>query len=742
MTRRAGDAEPHGVTHDSAAEAGPYGANDGLVRLAREDHGKWLLRVPVSAIVSSFLFGYADVATGLIWLAVVLAIEGCCVFTRRRVAAGDLRFAGLHRALVLGVTLCWIAHALVLWRVGGEVPKIAAIIDLFTVSLYGAIGGRKDRVLMLTLIVPPLVVLSALLIGQIWATTEPVMASFATLATLGACGTILGNGLAMNISDRQLNRANAALAAVSTDLEEHRRFLEDVSAIAKVGGWELDLATGRIAWSSWTRHIHEVDETFVPAGAAAVAFYAPEARAQFTAAVQHAIATGTGWDLELPFDTAMGRRIIVRTIGKAERRDGATVRLIGSIKDVSERVATERQLGELAEQARRANRAKDAFLANMSHEIRTPLNGVIGLAAALVKSDLDPRQKEMAGLIHSSGETLERLLSDLLDLSKIEAEKFELRPAPFDLHDTVETAAHLMRVRADDKGVAFMISYGPNAAGRFLGDAVRVRQIVSNLASNAVKFTQAGSVAIHVDVDEPEEATAPASVRITVRDTGIGFDADTARRLFQRFEQADDTIAANYGGTGLGLAISKALVEAMGGSLRATSQPGEGSTFELVLRLPRAAAAASDLRALAGEGAAASSKAKLNVLLAEDNLVNQKVFRLLLAPFGMTLTIAPDGQAAVAAFAAGPFDLVLMDMQMPVMDGLAATAAIRALEQARGAPRTPIAMLSANAMPEHVAQAMAAGCDGHIAKPVTPQSLIEGIKRAMAASADRARAAA
>ncbi len=743
MTRRAGGRIRHGVTDGGGAEAVGFEADDGLVRLAQEDHGKWLLRLLVSALVSSFLFAYSNVATGLIWLAAVLLIEGASTLTRGRVAAGDLRFAGLHRSLVLGVTLCWIVHALLLWQAGGEVPRIAALIDLFTVSLYGAIGARKDRLLMLSLVVPPLLALSALLIGTIWATTEPVMALFATLATLGACATILGNGMAMNMSDRQLSRANAALAAVSSDLEENRRFLEDVSAIAKVGGWELDLVSGDMAWSSWTRHIHAVGEDFVPDGASAIAFYAPEARETFTAAVRHAIATGEGWDLELPFDTATGQRIVVRTIGKAERRDGATVRLIGSIKDISERVATERKLADLAAEARRANKAKDIFLANMSHEIRTPLNGVIGLAAALVKSDLDERQKEMAGLIHASGETLERLLSDLLDLSKIEAEKFELRPAPFDLRETIETAAHLMRVRADDKGVAFAIGYGPNAAGQFLGDAVRVRQIVSNLASNAVKFTQAGSVAIHVEVDDAAETTGAARVCITVRDTGVGFDAETAKRLFQRFEQADDTIATNFGGTGLGLAICKALADAMGGTITATSRPGEGSAFEVVLRLPRAAAGASALRAAAAEeGVAAPPTAKLNVLLAEDNLMNQKVFRLLLAPFGMVLTVAPDGQAAVAEFEAGAFDLVLMDMQMPVMDGLAATAAIRGLEQARGADRTPIVMLSANAMPEHIAQAMTAGCDGYIAKPVTPQSLIEGIKRATAAAADMVRAAA
>ncbi|HEX7759273.1 MAG TPA: ATP-binding protein [Caulobacteraceae bacterium] len=414
--------------------------------------------------------------------------------------------------------------------------------------------------------------------------------------------------------------------------------------------------------------------------------------------------------------------------------DGKPWRLIGTTIDISQRKALEHQLEAARDVAEQANQAKSAFVANMSHEIRTPLNGVIGIAGALARTPLTCAQREMVDLVQSSAQILERLLSDILDQSKLESGAFELQGGAFDLRQSVEAAGELLRSGAEEKGLGFHIAYAPAADGMFEGDAVRLRQIVANLASNAIKFTETGEVRITVDACEAETQGGPqngaTTVTIAVSDTGIGFDAAAGERLFGRFVQADGSISRRFGGTGLGLAISRALAELMGGTLTAQSQPGAGSIFSLQLPLRRSTA---QYRALAGEVAeneapeASVGFEGLRVLLAEDHPTNQRVVQLILGPLGVDLTIVGDGREAISAFRQDRFDIVLMDMQMPLVDGLAATREIRRWEAEAGLAATPIAMLTANAMDAHRAMAAAAGADHHIAKPITPQSLLLGI---------------
>ena len=338
----------------------------------------------------------------------------------------------------------------------------------------------------------------------------------------------------------------------------------------------------------------------------------------------------------------------------------------------------------------------------------------------------------MVGLIRGSGVTLERLVSDILDVSKIEAGQLDLESRAFDLEEALEPLA-VMGARAEDKGLAFHVERTPEARGRFVGDSTRVRQVLGNLLSNAIKFTASGSVTVRIEAwpDNPDQPSAAHQVAITVEDTGVGFNAGHAARLFERFNQADGTITRRFGGTGLGLSICRALVVMMGGSIEARSTPGAGSRFRFVLPLDRAASLADyDDRACAdGPAALPVTGRALKVLLAEDHPTNQRVVQLILGGQGAEVVTADDGAQAVAAFEADVFDVVLMDMQMPVMDGLTATRAIRALEASLpDRPRTPIVMLSANAMAEHRADSLAAGADAHVAKPITAVSLLAGIQ--------------
>ncbi|WP_271085108.1 ATP-binding protein [Brevundimonas sp. NIBR11] len=371
-----------------------------------------------------------------------------------------------------------------------------------------------------------------------------------------------------------------------------------------------------------------------------------------------------------------------------------------------------------------ANRSKSEFLANMSHEIRTPLNGVVAMADALSRRSLGAAEYEMVEIIRSSGVTLERLLSDILDSAKIEAGQVTVEAAPFALGHAVKDIAALWGSKVEGGPVALVVELDPTLERMVVGDVVRVRQILANLVSNALKFTSAGAVTLRV------EPTTQDRVRFTVIDTGVGFDAAQKARIFTRFQQADGSITRRFGGTGLGLAISRDLAELMGGELDCESTPGEGSRFWFELPLPPAAAveeAEAQTSDCAPDG--------LCILLADDHPANRKVIEVLLAPTGANLTAVENGQEALDAYAAGHFDLVLMDMQMPVMDGLTATAAIRALETERGLGRTPLLMLTANAMAEHVEAGRIAGADGHLAKPVTTASLFAAIGAALEARA-------
>jgi signal transduction histidine kinase/ActR/RegA family two-component response regulator len=379
-------------------------------------------------------------------------------------------------------------------------------------------------------------------------------------------------------------------------------------------------------------------------------------------------------------------------------------------------------------QAEASNAAKSQFLANMSHELRTPLNGIIALTELLERRQNDPTSSHMARTIVASGRTLELVVNDILDVAKIEAGQLRFEVAPFNLGEVLSDTVDLHRATAEAKGIRLELEIPPPAAGVYEGDRTRIGQVVSNLVSNAVKFTQSGSVRVTV-------RRRNRGLCIFVADTGIGFDRATADRLFQRFEQADVSTNRKYGGTGLGLSICRSLAEMMGGRIGGRSRAGAGSVFAVELPLQRLCETAPG-EAHAGDAGELSAEADapvapLRILFADDHPVNRQVVGLILEPFGVQLTEVEDGARALEAYTNGVFDLVLMDVQMPVMDGLAATRAIRELERSTGRTRTPIISITANAMPEDVRRSLDAGSDTHLAKPIRPDKLIDAVNKAL-----------
>jgi signal transduction histidine kinase/CheY-like chemotaxis protein len=380
--------------------------------------------------------------------------------------------------------------------------------------------------------------------------------------------------------------------------------------------------------------------------------------------------------------------------------------------------------------AESANDAKSQFLANMSHEIRTPLNGVLGMAQAMEQDALTPMQRDRLDVIRKSGDMLLAILNDILDLSKIEAGKLELESAPFDLAELARGAHGAFTAIANKKGLSFDLIISPDAAGTYVGDSTRVRQILYNLVSNALKFTETGEVRVGL-------SGMDRGFRMTVADSGIGIDADRVAYLFQKFEQADATTTRRFGGTGLGLSICRELAHLMGGAISVESTIGRGSTFTVTLPLERGADGSAQLVPVRpdDDAEAVLGERPLKVLAAEDNLVNQLVLKTLLHQTGVHPRLVGDGAAALAAWEAEDWDLILMDMQMPVMDGLDATRAIRAREAATGRARTPIIALTANVMSHQIAAYIEAGMDHFVGKPIEVGELFAAMDAALDGSA-------
>jgi signal transduction histidine kinase/ActR/RegA family two-component response regulator len=386
--------------------------------------------------------------------------------------------------------------------------------------------------------------------------------------------------------------------------------------------------------------------------------------------------------------------------------------------------AAERRLAQAKANAEAANQAKSQFLATMSHEIRTPLNAVLGLNELMLHSSLDLQQRRHAELIGSSGRLLLALINDILDVSRIESGHMQLASAPFSVRTAAEGVVALMQERALAKGLELRLELVPNEDAQVQGDVIRVQQILFNLVGNAIKFTDTGAVRVTITAEPGPGRTL--TLHLAVSDTGIGIDASAMPTLFDRFTQADSTTMRRYGGSGLGLAITREIVHMMGGRIATTSTPGVGSRF--VASIPSRFADRSELAPASAEpGEATPARPALRILVAEDNDVNQILINAVLARMGHRVHLVANGALAVEAVRRGDYDLVLMDLQMPGMDGMEATQAIRALGDARAG--VPIIAMTANAFVEDRQACLAAGMDDYVAKPIDVEQLAQAIAR-------------
>jgi signal transduction histidine kinase/CheY-like chemotaxis protein len=521
--------------------------------------------------------------------------------------------------------------------------------------------------------------------------------------------------------------------ALSHELELERERLVLATRIAGIGVWGYDIAADRYVWDERMHELYgRAPRSFRGEVGSWLAMLDPGDRERVAEGWQYALAERTVFEDEWTVLLPEGGRRRVRGLGRVVfDAAGAPIRAVGCNWDVTQ----ERELGETLRRAKDAaddaNRAKSAFLANMSHEIRTPMNAVLGMAELALDTELTPQQRDFLTTIHASAESLLVVLADILDFSKIEAGKLDVEPFDFDLRCALAATLRPLSERAQRKGIELAYEVEPDVPQVLHADWHRIRQIVVNLVGNAVKFTPTGRVDLRVRTECA--ASGGLRLRCVVADTGIGIAEPMIDRIFSPFEQGDPAIHARFGGTGLGLAISNQLVELLGGELLVGSAVGEGSTFTFTVPVELAAPPDRSARPPPQQQRAtptppfAEAERPLVVLVAEDNVVNQRVIGGMLVRRGHQVVVASDGAEALRQIAERPFDVVLMDIEMPEMDGLEAIARIREAERETGR-RIPIIALTAHAMSGDRERFLGAGADDYLTKPLRADALFTAVE--------------
>jgi signal transduction histidine kinase/ActR/RegA family two-component response regulator len=662
------------------------------------------------------------IAIGLLGLALL-----CGSARSRRAVLVSQIAAGVAAAIALFALLGYLLGMATLYGLGRFIPMAVHTALAILVLAAGTVAARWDMGLMVILrdrgpagvlarTTLPLAILIPVGVGLLRLAgqraglygTETGVALQVLASVLVTFLLLLGSIYALWRSDSLRREKEAALARS----EQQYRLAEDVG---EVGHWRMALPSRAVTWS------HKIFDIVglppgkgVPDAAGVLALYHPRDRDRARDAIVKALRTGEGWSFVIRLVRPDASIRHVRSHGMTEPDEhGGVAALFGVFADVTD-------LEESRRAAEAATAAKATFLANMSHEVRTPLNSIIGFTDLLLDDPtLDERKRHQLAMVQKSGNLLMTIVDDILNISKLEAGKLELHPEPFPVEALIDNSTSIIRAIAEAKGLELTTWIDPQASPYHLGDEGRLRQVLLNLLNNALKFTASGSIKVEV-----QRVLATGSVdrlRFSVTDTGPGIPTGKQHRLFKQFSQTDASVSREYGGTGLGLAISKSLIDLMGGHIGVFSTKGMGSTFWFEVDLPRAEAPSppepSEAQAAADHAVARTAR----ILLVEDVPFNQELAEAILVRAGHKVRIAGEGIEALKALAQEDFDLILMDVQMPRMDGITATRRIREMEGPKS--QVPIVAMTANVLPEQVREFTAVGMNGHVAKPIRQAEL-------------------
>ncbi|WP_309646146.1 ATP-binding protein [Phenylobacterium sp.] len=690
--------------------------DDGLDGLAASVHRGVPLRMVIAVAVAALGAMTLPLWFSALWAAVTILGEAWCYLVTRRQFKGERAGTGLrlHYVACLLIMSCWwIVFGAALWW-SGRVENVASAIGVWLAVVYHAqTHAYQSRMGMVAGgVIPGLMMLAIIAFSP-----NPLNLDLALILPLLALGLLFAadGALQMIKARRNFNEAQRKLAESDAQYRMLADNLTDVIALSSLDGQRIYLSPSIAQATGYTAQ--ELFET------PTYTYLHPEDAVWLPQAILDMAAGPGKVTLQYRVVRKDGETIWVETTFCLVVNDDpdAPPQVVSVSRNIDARKQMETELMEARRRAEGAAAAKSDFLANMTHELRTPLNAIIGFSGVLRASPrLTADDSRHVALIHDASGSLLELVNSVLDFSKLEAGAVEVEARPFDPLAPARAMAALLSEQAQAKGLTLTVEAQGEIAP-LLGDAGRIRQVLLNFVSNAIKFTPRGGVAVTV-----RQTAAPGDcgrLRIEVTDTGIGLRDDQIEHLFERFTQADASVSRQYGGTGLGLAICKRTVELMGGVIGANSSPGHGSTFWFELVLPR-----TD-EPVAGEPQIApveTFEQPLRLLLVEDVAVNRELIQALLGPFGLEIETAENGQEAVEAMTRRAFDIVLMDVQMPVMDGLTATRAIRALPFDR-ARTTPIIAMTANVLPEQVDRCHEAGMDDHLGKPIEPAKLLEAL---------------
>jgi PAS domain S-box-containing protein len=554
-----------------------------------------------------------------------------------------------------------------------------------------------------------------------------VISSFANLdfnhkLPISENGTVMDAiATGINILGEELEQSTAS----KQELEMERNKLNEAQSIAKVGSWQLDVTSMSLKASDEAYQIFGIDKKQTSdLFAAAAKKMRKKDRSKLKSLISHAIEKDQAFATELKIDDEKGSIKYTICIGKPIKDNANRVYCLeGTVQDITERKHIEETLKEAKEFAEEANNSKSRFLANMSHEIRTPLNGILGLTEIMLGENLSDEHRKYLEIVRESGKNLAKLINDILDLSKIESKKLQLEYIPFDFSKTIIANINSYKFLADQKGLGLTYYIDGSIPSEVIGDPTRVSQILTNLISNAMKFTEEGGIEVNFSLQELKDDEVTISGE--VKDTGSGIPKDKLDVIFQSFTQADDSITRKYGGTGLGLSIVKNLVTHMKGTIVVNSPVdpvlNRGSVFRFSLKLKLPAKKAQRVESGNIETKLRFNKA-LHILVVDDNPVNLLVAKKMIQKFGAKVTIAESGYNAIDLVKREEYDLILMDIQMPGINGFETALEIRRLNYIK-----PIIALSANAYDDDIQSSLSSGMNDHIKKPYSEQHLFEVI---------------